>query len=138
MSSTEVVVRTKDELLDAKQEIIENLKFKIGVLEEKISSEKDEKRKESNLTSNSDSAPGFETRETEPNPKGVENACEFIKVYAKNGVVINGFLLWANLQRVTRPEKEWKEEAVVSFLKVEITDAKDSLWRICGDKIAVP
>ena len=51
---------------------------------------------------------------------------------------MNGFLLWANIQRLTRAETEWKEEAVASFLKGEITDAKESLWRVCGDKIALP
>ena len=48
-------------------------------------------------------------------PKGVDDACEFIKVHAKDGAVINGFLLWANTQRLTRPESEWKEEAVAGF-----------------------
>ena len=124
------------ELIDAKQGIIENLKLKIGVLEEKISCNKDEKRGESNLTSNS--SRGVKTSETELKPKGVDNACELIKVYAKDGVMIKGFLLWANFQRVTWPENKWKEEAVVSFLKSEITDAKDSLWKIYGDKIAIP
>ena len=138
LSKTESIVKTKDELLEAKQEIIDNLKFKVGVLQEKISKNVDKDINETNLTSNKDSSPAAKRSEPELNPKGVDEACEFIKVYAKDGVVINGFLLWANLQRVTRPEKEWKEEAVASFLKGEITDAKDSLWRICGDKIALP
>ena len=138
LSKTESMLKVKDELLDAKQEIIENLKFKIGVLQEEISKNKGEKQCQNNLTSNTNSSPVVETSETVANPKGVDDACEFIKVYSKDGVLINGFLLWANLQRVTRTENEWKEAAVASFLKSEITDAKDSLWRICGDKIAIP
>ena len=138
LSKTESMLKVKDELLDAKQEIIENLKFKIGVLQEEISKNKGENQCQNNLTSNSNSSPMGGTSETVANPKGVDDACEFIKVYSKDGVLINGFLLWANLQRVTRTENEWKEAAVASFLKSEITDAKDSLWRICGDKIAIP
>ena len=69
---------------------------------------------------------------------GIEESCDFIKVHAMNGVIMNGFLLWANIQRITRAENAWKEEVIAKFLKDEITDAKEYLWRICGDRIPSP
>ena len=66
---------------------------------------------------------------------GVKECCEFIEVHATKGVIMNGFLLWANIERQTTPENIWKEEATAKFLKEEITDAKETLWRICGDRI---
>ena len=33
------------------------------------------------------------------------------------------------------PGETWKSEAVSKLLKEEITDAKESLWRVCGDSI---
>ena len=138
LAKTESVINVKDELLSAKQEIIENLKFRINTYEKQISKSKEDSREDGNSDLTSNTRQGDEPNEISPAPNGVDDACEFIKVYAKNGVVISGFLLWANIQRLTRPESDWKEEAVASFLKNEITDAKECLWRICGDKIAIP
>ena len=70
--------------------------------------------------------------------RGTDEACEFIKIHATNGVIINGFLLWANIQRTTRTENAWKDDALLKFLKEEITEAKECLWRISGDKIPTP
>ena len=70
--------------------------------------------------------------------KGTDESCEFIKIHGKNGVIMNGFLLWANIQRTIRTENAWKEDALEKFLKEEITEAKDCLWRISGDKIPSP
>ena len=134
LTKTELVVKTKDELLEAKQEIVENLRFRIGILQKE---KKNEKNGQSDLTSKTNS-PVDEVKDASSCANGVDDACEFIKVYAKGGVIINGFLLWANIQRLTKPEKVWKDEAAASFLKTEITDAKESLWRVCGDKIAMP
>ena len=33
------------------------------------------------------------------------------------------------------PGETWKSEAVSKLLKEVITDAKESLWRVCGDSI---
>ena len=40
LTKTELVVKTKDELLEAKQEIVENLKFRIGILQTEKKNEK--------------------------------------------------------------------------------------------------
>ena len=56
----------------------------------------------------------------------------------ESGVIIYGLLMRANIKRLTSPENEWKGEALKKFLKAEITDAKDSLWRICGNKTTIP
>ena len=35
---------------------------------------------------------------------GINECCEFMEVHATNGKVLNGFLLWANIQRQITPE----------------------------------
>ena len=66
---------------------------------------------------------------------GIKECCEFMEVHASNGVVLNGFLLWLDIQRQTTPGNLWKVQAVQRFLKEEITDAKEILWRTVGDSI---
>ena len=56
-----------------------------------------------------------------------------MEVHATNGVVLNGFLLWTDIQREITPENVWKVQAVKRFLKEEITDAKVLLWRAVGE-----
>ena len=64
---------------------------------------------------------------------GVEECCKFIKAHVVNGVVLNGFLLWANIQRKTTIENIWKAQAISSFDKEEITTAKADLWRLSNE-----
>ena len=66
---------------------------------------------------------------------GVQDCCDFIKVHAMNGVILNGLLLWADIQRKVTPENIWKVQAVKKFDSEEITESKDLLWRIAGDSI---
>ena len=39
---------------------------------------------------------------------------------------------------ITRTENEWKGESLTRFLKEETTEAKESLWRVCGNNIPNP
>ena len=180
---TMLAFNTQQDLVAAKQEIIENLKKEI---ENITQSHKFETKKDSSVvTSNLESITESEAQDMVPRKKiielaenydakiklmceesnelraqleeanaklidqgqkeglvgaskGTEETYEFIKVHGTNGVVMNSFLLWANIQRVTRPEKAWKDEALTKFLKEEITEAKECLWRISGDKIETP
>ena len=52
-----------------------------------------------------------------------------------NGVILNGLLLWADIQRKVTPENIWKAQAVKKFDSEEITESKELLWRIAGDSI---
>ena len=65
----------------------------------------------------------------------VQDCCDFIKVHAMNGVILNGLLLWADIQRKVTPENIWKAQAVKTFDSEEITESKELLWRIAGDSI---
>ena len=51
---------------------------------------------------------------------------------ALHGVILNGFLVWINMQRRTTAENIWKALAIKHFTKEEITDAKDAMWDV-GD-----
>ena len=66
---------------------------------------------------------------------GVRECCEYIEVHATNGAITNGLLLWADIQRKQQPLDMWKAEAEKRFLKEEITEAKESLWRTAGEQI---
>ena len=57
---------------------------------------------------------------------GAQECCEFIEVHATKGIIMNGFLIWANIERQTTPENLWKEEGTTKFLKEEISDVKDT------------
>ena len=65
--------------------------------------------------------------------KDVKECNEFFEVYATNDAILNGLLFWINIQRHVTPENIWKTQAATKFLKEEITDAKEILWRIIGE-----
>ena len=66
---------------------------------------------------------------------GVNECCEFIEIHARHGALLNGLLLWADIQRKTAPENIWKTQAITNFVSGEITEAKEILWRISGESI---
>ena len=67
------------------------------------------------------------------NKNGVQDCFDFIKIHATNGVVLNGLLQWADIERKTTAENIWKTQAISKFDKDEISEAKIELWRICGE-----
>ena len=133
LSKTEELVYTKQDLLDAKDEIIRNLKTIISSGESKSMCKSCEESKNKDLTSNStrseeESAPVATVK------NGVKESCEFIQIHATNGAIMDPLLLWVNIQRKMHPEDKWKADAVKKFADTEITDAKEILWRVAGDK----
>ena len=48
---------------------------------------------------------------------------------------MNGLLLWADIQRKVTPENIWKTQALKKFTDDEITQAKETLWRISGESV---
>ena len=130
---------TQNSLLNAKDEIIENQKIIIGqrklVNSHQPSLDPDDVTSDDlnshiNVNKGADlihtSHPVSISEKTSKN--GVEECCEFIKAHVVNGVILNGFLLWANIQRKPNAENIWKAQAISSFDKEEITTAKTDLW----------
>ena len=111
-TKTEVASNLKDQLIEAKQEIIQNLKS-------------------NQVLSNDDM--GSATEENTPN--GVAESCEFMRVHGTCGVIMNALLLWVDIHRKMAPENVWKIHALNKFLPDEITEVKVILWRIAGDGI---
>ena len=70
-----------------------------------------------------------------PSKPGVKECCEFIEVHTSSSAVLNGFLLWADVQRQITPENIWKAQAMKKVLKEDITQAKELLWRVCGEGV---
>ena len=47
--------------------------------------------------------------------------------------MLNGFILRADIVRKSTAENIWKAQAISKFDKDENSDAKEELWRICGE-----
>ena len=128
----EELVSAKQDLLSAKDEIISNLKTIIRSKEATSACNKCEEGTHKVPTPDSaSSAEGSSVPTTVKN--GVKESCEFIDIHATNGVIINPMLLWVDIQRKMHPEDKWKIEAGKKFVKTEITEAKEVLWRVAGD-----
>ena len=123
---TEVAFNTQTELVNAKNEIIENHKFIIEQLRKETSARELTQNLTSHLNSN---VAGID------NKNGVKENCEFIEVHGKNGAILNGLLLWADIQRKVTPENIWKTQALKKITDDEITQAKETLWRISGESV---
>ena len=114
---TELAFNTQTELVIAKNEIIENHKFIIWQLKKQASDSTREVTQ--NLTSHIIANIGVIE-----NINGVQDCCEFIRVHATNGVLLNGLLLWPDMQWKVTPENIWKAQAVKKFDSEEITGSK--------------
>lgn len=125
LKRTELALDSKTELINAKNEIIENLKIVVEQFkkdaprsnQQTLTSEVDTQTDEDDLTS--------------PIP-GLQESVLCLRNMALHGVILNGLLVWVNMQRQTTAENIWKALAIRHFTKEEITDAKEALWDV-GD-----
>ena len=89
ISKADLAFQTKWELVNAKVEVINNLKtildFRKAYSPRQIVVEV--------------------TATPETLKHGIKECCEFKEVHASNGVILNGFLLWLDIPRQTTPEK---------------------------------
>ncbi len=111
------------------EELRHHYEEKINLLGLEIADLKEKNENVLEPSSNVDSIP-----ETLTLKSGVKETCEFIEIQATYGCIMDSFLLWADIQRKMHPEKTWKAEAEKKFVKSEITDAKETLWRIVGEE----
>ena len=126
----ESLVESKQDVVDAKAEVIDNLKTIITIMK----SEKEVviNNEPSDMTSNVTSGGESVEVETPAVKNGVTESCEFLQIHGANGVIMNPFLLWVDIQRKMNPENVWKESALEKFASTEITEAKEILWRVAG------
>ena len=109
--TVDLALSAKDILLHAKEEIIDNLKTIVAL-------RKDNQQEGGNPPVIKLSKPG------------VKECCEFIEIHTSSSAVLNGLLLWADVQRQTTPENVWKAQTIKKFLKEDITQAKELLWSV--------
>ena len=67
--------------------------------------------------------------------RGVEKMEDFLKNSVPNGIVMNGLLLWINIQRMTTAENIWKSQLLKKNVAEEITAAKHALWEVADENI---
>ena len=60
---------------------------------------------------------------------------DVFKETGKNGIVLDGVVLWICVQKKGTAENIWKAEADARFLEEEIQVAKDNLWKACEANI---
>ena len=69
------------------------------------------------------------------NIPGLQETVTCLSNLALHGVILNGLLLWVDIQRRTIASGIWKAEATKHFTQEEITNAKNLLWDACDENI---
>ena len=111
---TGLAFNTQTELAETKEELIKNQRIVI----EHMKAAQEENTNLINATSN----------ETEhPSVYGLQESVLCMTNLALHGVILNGFLVWVDIQRRATAEYIWNAEALKHFIKDEITDAKELL-----------
>ena len=64
---------------------------------------------------------------------GFASSIVCLESIALHGIILNGPLLWANMERRTSPEDIWKNKMLQHFTPEEINEAKELLWEVCGE-----
>ena len=68
-------------------------------------------------------------------PSWIKEIETFLKNSAPNGAVINGALLWMDIQRKSATDQLWRQQALSKFVDGEIVEAKNALWSIIDEEI---
>ena len=64
--------------------------------------------------------------------ENLEDVFGYLKKEAKNGIVINGILVWMDIQQRSTPPNVWMSQAVEEFLEEEVDAARSALWKAVG------
>ena len=103
VNKTELAFDAKTELVNSKNDIIENFK----TIVEQYKKEPCRCKKVPEIGMTSDTICGNTERSDEQEmktKKGVKECNEFLEVYTTNDAILNGLLLWINIQRHVTPE----------------------------------
>ena len=130
LHKTELAYESQTELLNAKSEIIENLKTFLEHQKNDYVSNKQ------TLRSEVETVGQLGNDELTPPIPGLQESVLCLRNTALHGVILSGLLVWVNMQRRTTAENIWKAIATKHFTKDEITDAKEALWDV-GDSYAL-
>ena len=66
--------------------------------------------------------------------ESLSDVFNYLKKNAKNGIAINGILVWIDVQLNGTAPNVWKAQAAYAFLDEEIDAARSALWKAAGDK----
>ena len=138
----EIAFDTQEKLTLSKCEVIENLKMIISQKEKTPSClpTQQTQGEQGNLTSNNTHPSGINNAGSEQHGEsnkipGFEESFLCLSGIALHGLVVNGLLLWVDIQRRTVPSNEWKDKALKHFTAEEINNAKNMLWEICDEDL---
>ena len=77
--------------------------------------------------------PGGESSVNITGGKDVNDFPGFVKDHGGNGIVINGIILWIDIQQEETAFSVWKALAFSKYTDDEIRDAKRALWMASGE-----
>ena len=60
---------------------------------------------------------------------------DYLQIHAKSGVILNGVLAWIDIQQKTTAPLDWMNQANHWFSEPEVMEAKEVLWKVCGNKV---
>ena len=69
---------------------------------------------------------------------GVAEFPAFVSDYHQNGIVLNGVVLWMDIQTGETAFDIWKNQALARFTDDEIREAKRNLWMAAGSNLVKP
>ena len=119
---TELAFNTQTELVETKEELINNQRIVIEHMKKAV--EEDANRIDATSIENE-----------HPSVPGLQESVLCMTNLALHGVILNGFLVWADIQRRTTAENIWNAQALKHFIKEEITDAKELLWDVVDNGV---
>ena len=64
----------------------------------------------------------------------LEDVIGYLKKEAKNGIAINGLLVWIDVQQRTTPPNVWMAQASNAFLEEDVDAARSALWKAVGER----
>ena len=56
----------------------------------------------------------------------------YLSSNAKNGIAVNGILVWMDVQQETTPSNVWMTQAASMFSGPEVDAARSALWKAVG------
>ena len=119
---TELAFNTQTELVVTKEELINHQRIVIEHMKKAV--EEDANRIDVTSIENE-----------HPSVPGLQESVLCMTNLALHGVILNGFLVWADFQRRTTAENIWNAQALKHFIKEEITDAKELLWDVADNGV---
>ena len=66
--------------------------------------------------------------------ENLEDVFGYLSKESKNGIAINGILVWIDVQQKTTPPNVWLAQASYAFCEEQVDAARSALWKAVGSR----